>query len=72
MKGTGFVISWPRKPCCSTYVLLVVTTTHAMLRSTFYVHHMKLLDPVTMKTLQYGAFVRHIPGIYNSDGEVGP
>ena len=32
----------------------------------FYVHHMKGLDPVMMKKLQYGAFVRHIPGIYNS------
>ena len=31
-----------------------------------YVHHMKGLDPVTMKKLQYGAFLRHIPGIYNS------
>ena len=31
----------------------------------FYVHHMKGLDPVMMKKLQYGAFVRHIPGIYN-------
>ena len=32
----------------------------------FYVHHMKGLDPVMMKKLQYGAFVCHIPGIYNS------
>ena len=32
----------------------------------FYVYHMKGHDPVMMKTLQYGAFVRHIPGIYNS------
>ena len=32
----------------------------------FYVHHMKGLDPVMMKKLQYGAFVRYIPGIYNS------
>ena len=32
----------------------------------FYVHHMKGLDPVMLKNLQYGAFVRHIPGIYSS------
>ena len=31
-----------------------------------YVHHMKGLDPVMMNKLQYGAFLRHIPGIYNS------
>ena len=31
-----------------------------------YVHHMKGLDPVMMKKLQYVAFVRHLPGIYNS------
>ena len=35
MKGTGFFISWPRKPCYRTSVLLVVTTTHSMLHSTF-------------------------------------
>ena len=32
----------------------------------FYVHYTKGLDPVLMKELQYGAFVRHIPCIYNS------
>ena len=32
----------------------------------FYIHHMKVLDPVLMKKLQYGAFVRHITGSYNS------
>lgn len=32
----------------------------------FYIHHMKSLDPKMMKKLQRGAFVRHIPGIYNS------
>ena len=31
-----------------------------------YVHHMKGLDPVMMKKLQYGAFVGHITGICNS------
>jgi len=32
----------------------------------FYIHHMKGLPPETMKKLQHGAFVRHIPGIYNA------
>ena len=32
----------------------------------FYVHHMKGLDPVMTKKLQYVAFGRYIPGIYNS------
>ena len=32
----------------------------------FYVHQMKGLNPEMMKKLQEGAFVRHIPGIYNS------
>ena len=36
------------------------------LYAAFDVHHMKGLDPVMMKTLQYGAFMRHIPGIYYS------
>ena len=31
-----------------------------------YVHHVKGHDPVMMMKLQYGAFVHHIPGIYNS------
>ena len=31
----------------------------------FYSHHMKSLDPEIMQKLQHGAFVRHIPGIYN-------
>ena len=35
MKGTGFFISWLRKTCHRTSVPLVVTTTHAILRSTF-------------------------------------
>ena len=34
IKGTGFFISWLQKPCHLITVLLVVTTTHAMLRST--------------------------------------
>ena len=32
----------------------------------FFVHNTKGLDPVMMKKLQHGAFVRHITGIYNS------
>lgn len=32
----------------------------------FYVHHTKGLDPEIVKKLQLGAFVRHIPGLYNS------
>jgi len=32
----------------------------------FYVHQMKGLNSEMMKKLQQGAFVRHIPGIYNS------
>ena len=32
----------------------------------FYVHQMKGFNPEMMKKLQQGAFVRHIPGIYNS------
>ena len=34
----------------------------------FYVNHMKGLDPVMMKKRKHGAiaFVRNIPGIYNS------
>ena len=31
-----------------------------------YVHQMKCLSPDIMQKLQHGAFVRHIPGIYNS------
>ena len=43
------------------------TVRHCYARyAAFYVHHTKGLDPVMMKTLQYGAFVCHIPGIYNS------
>ena len=32
----------------------------------FYVHQMIGLNPEMMRNLQQGAFVRHIPGIYNS------
>ena len=32
----------------------------------FYVHQMIGLNPEMMKKLQQGAFVRHVPGIYNS------
>jgi len=32
----------------------------------FYIHHMKGLPAETMKKLQHGAFVRHIPDIYNA------
>ena len=32
----------------------------------FYTHHMRGLGTKLMKKLQKGAFVRHIPGIYNS------
>ena len=32
----------------------------------FYVHRMKGLDPVMLKTFQYGLFVRRTPDIYNS------
>ena len=32
----------------------------------FYVHHMTTLEHVMTKKHQYGAFVRHFPGIYNS------
>ena len=34
MKGTGFFISWLQKPCHIITDLMVVTTTHTMLRST--------------------------------------
>ena len=50
------MLAYVRSAGCNNYQRLAA----------FYVHHMKGLDPVTMKKLQYGAFVRHMPCIYNS------